>query len=81
MQEFGGEVGAVGPLDGVASETILDELVAVEHADGTLVFAVGEVDVRRIVVTPVEADDDSKEFTNFRHNLFCFVVLWVQRYE
>lgn len=47
----------------------------VEHADGTLVFAVGEVDVWRIVVTPVETDDDSKEFTNFRHNLLRFIVL------
>ena len=29
---------------------------AVEHTDGALVFAVGEVDVRRIMVTLVEAE-------------------------
>ena len=168
MQELGGEVGAVGPLDGVAREAVLDELVAVEqlaeylarqvglqvaelaravaegeqqlvvlhiiyvcnfkhicvlllfkwlypsqllallsllpegedfglvqvhplvhlgddlrrglaahhaveHADGTLVFAVGEVDMRRVVVAPVEADDDSEEFTYFRHNHIAFI--------
>ena len=32
--------------------------------------AIGEVDVWRIVVTPEEADNDSKEFTNFWHNIF-----------
>ena len=41
MQEFGGEVGAVGPLDGVASETILDELVAVEQLAEHLARQVG----------------------------------------
>jgi len=30
--------------------------------------------MRRIVVSPVEADDDSKEFTDFRHNLSRFVA-------
>ena len=47
---------------------------AVEHADAALVLAVSEMDVRRIVVAPVEADDDSKEFADFRHNVSCFVI-------
>ena len=53
----------------------------VEHTDCTLVFAVGEVYVRRIMVALVEADDDSPKIANFRHNIFRYIVLWVQRYE
>ena len=30
------------------------------------------MDVRRIVVTPVEANNDSEEFAYFRHNLIRF---------
>ena len=41
VQELGREVGAVGPLDGVASETILDELVAVEQLAEHLARQVG----------------------------------------
>ena len=26
------------------------------------------------MVAPVEADDDSKEFADFRHNISCFIV-------
>ena len=31
MQKLGGKVGAISPLDGVASEAVLDELVTVKQ--------------------------------------------------
>ena len=51
----------------------------VEYADSTFILAVGEMNVRRIMVALVEADDNSKEFANFWHNLFRYIDLRMQR--
>lgn len=52
----------------------------IEYTDTAFVFAVCHVNMRRVMVAPIEADNDSKELTYFRHNVLLF-DLWMQSYD
>ena len=39
----------------------------VQHTDGTFVITISKMQVRRIVIPPIQADNDSKKSANLRH--------------
>ncbi len=44
----------------------------IKHTNAALIVTIREMNVRRIVITPIQADNNSKKAANLWHSIYCF---------